>query len=79
MVVLNDGLRPTFRRRESNSYIDVTIASQELAGNIRGWEVLETETLSDHMFIYFEVVTKKKEKNNLAEYRIPYVNRIRNG
>nr|CAI5829037.1 unnamed protein product [Callosobruchus analis] len=74
-VVLNDGLRPTFRRRESNSYIDVTIASQELAGNIRGWEVLETETLSDHMFIYFEVVTKKKEKNNLAEYRIPYVNR----
>nr|CAI5853259.1 unnamed protein product [Callosobruchus analis] len=75
MVVLNDGLRPTFRRRESNSYIDVTIASQELAGNIRGWEVLETETLSDHMFIYFEVVTKKKEKNNLAEYRIPYVSR----
>nr|CAI5832218.1 unnamed protein product [Callosobruchus analis] len=75
MVVLNDGLRPTFRRRESNSYIDVTIASQGLAGNIRGWEVLETETLSDHMFIYFEVVTKKKEKNNLAEYRIPYVNR----
>lgn len=40
MVVLNQGEEPTFVRGASFSYIDVTCASERLAGKIRSWEVM---------------------------------------
>nr|CAI5837299.1 unnamed protein product [Callosobruchus analis] len=73
MVVMNDGLLPTFSRRTSQSFIDVTFATQELAKNISKWEVLDEESLSDHRYIYFEVNTKGKIKKMPSVRHTPFV------
>nr|CAI5847758.1 unnamed protein product [Callosobruchus analis] len=73
MVVMNDGLLPTFSRRTSQSFIDVTFATQELAKNISKWEVLDEESLSDHRYIYFEVNTKCKIKKMPSVRHTPFV------
>ncbi|EFA13619.2 Putative 115 kDa protein in type-1 retrotransposable element R1DM-like Protein [Tribolium castaneum] len=57
MVVLNTGLRPTFVRGESESYIDVTMATNKIAGDVTNWEILDIETLTEHKYIYFEIRT----------------------
>lgn len=55
MVVHNKGEKPTFVRGNSESFIDVTCSSQNIATKIVNWEVLDDESLSDHRFIYFEI------------------------
>nr|CAI5869975.1 unnamed protein product [Callosobruchus analis] len=59
MIVINDGLVPTFSRRGSKSFIDATFTTQALSRKAHNWEVLDSESLSDHRYIYFEVTTKK--------------------
>jgi endonuclease/exonuclease/phosphatase family metal-dependent hydrolase len=54
LTALNDGT-PTFERGPSTSVLDVTFVSDRLVRNIRGWTVLDTESLSDHSIILFEV------------------------
>nr|CAI5829816.1 unnamed protein product [Callosobruchus analis] len=51
MVVLNDGT-PIFFRRDHQSHIDITIASENIVRNIGGWEVLNIESMSNHRLIY---------------------------
>ncbi|XP_043479874.1 uncharacterized protein LOC122509708 [Leptopilina heterotoma] len=51
LVVLNRGHEFTFRRGESGSILDLTIASPRLARKIKEWRVLDEETLSDHQYI----------------------------
>nr|CAI5840120.1 unnamed protein product [Callosobruchus analis] len=46
MVVVNDGLQPTFCRHNSCSFIDVTFATQSISRQIQKWQVLETESMS---------------------------------
>lgn len=55
LCIVNVGNTPTFRREDQRSVIDVTFASEAIAGKISGWKVLEQETLSLHMYIYFEL------------------------
>lgn len=55
MVVHNTGLRPTFIRGESKSFIDVTISTSNMASKITHWAVLEDESLTEHQYIYFEI------------------------
>ncbi|KAK9702454.1 hypothetical protein QE152_g29946 [Popillia japonica] len=67
MVVINTGLAPTFVRRDTQSYIDVTIATKAITREIVtiatkaitreivNWTVLDVESLTDHRYIYFEV------------------------
>ncbi|KAK9702963.1 Endonuclease-reverse transcriptase [Popillia japonica] len=55
MVGHNTGLRPTFIRGETKSFIDVTISTENIASKIRHWQVLEDETLTEHRCIYFEI------------------------
>lgn len=66
LIIQNRGDEPTFRRSSSASIIDVTLTSEKLSGKIDNWKVLEEESLSDHMLIYYELVDiapKKAEKN----------------
>nr|CAI5860539.1 unnamed protein product [Callosobruchus analis] len=60
LVVHNTGNTPTFSRGLTQSYIDLTIYTSNLAKDIAKWEVLNEESLSDHHFIYFEVGKKKE-------------------
>nr|CAI5849890.1 unnamed protein product [Callosobruchus analis] len=53
LVVHNTGNKPTFSRGLTQSYIDVTISTSNLAKDIDKWEVLDEESLSNHHFIYF--------------------------
>lgn len=55
LIVLNRGNSPTFRRGESGTIIDITVASASLAAKTNKWEVLEDETLSDHQYIVSEI------------------------
>nr|CAI5854608.1 unnamed protein product [Callosobruchus analis] len=72
-VVINQGDTPTFQRRQSASYIDVIIASHNVAGYITKWVVLDNETMSDHRHIYFETTHKTKDAKPL-DRRIYWVN-----
>lgn len=54
MVKLNDGVHPTLVRANGQSFIDLTLVSQELAGS--SWQVLHgEESLSDHQPILVEI------------------------
>ncbi|XP_034839849.1 uncharacterized protein [Maniola hyperantus] len=61
MVILNKGDSPTFVRGPRSSTPDITIASQELAGRIRNWKVLEEETMSGHKYITYEIAVNEPE------------------
>lgn len=55
MLVLNDGVVPTFCRRNQQSYIDLTLCSSGMQGSLSNWQVLEgEESLSDHRYILFD-------------------------
>nr|CAI5831671.1 unnamed protein product [Callosobruchus analis] len=73
LVVHNTGNKPTFSRGLTQSCIDVTISTSNLAKDIAKWEVLDEESLSDHHFIYLEVGKKKKWSKNSWEIR-PEIN-----
>nr|CAI5837701.1 unnamed protein product [Callosobruchus analis] len=73
MIVINDGLIPTFSRRGSQSFIDVTFATQALSRKVLNWEVLDAESLSDHKYIYFEVTTKRTTIKRPSVRHIPLV------
>lgn len=66
MVVHNTGIMPTFIRGDTKSYIDVTISTTGIARRIKKWEVLETETLTEHQYIFFEIegVLARRKKHN---------------
>lgn len=56
LVTLNVGDTPTFRRPGYGGTIpDVSFASEDIAGRVEGWEVIEDYTGSDHQYIAFSV------------------------
>ncbi|XP_072392226.1 uncharacterized protein [Diabrotica undecimpunctata] len=59
LVVLNTGLEPTFVRRGTGTYIDVTMATQEIATKARGWKVLPDYTGTEHQYIEFSITGTK--------------------
>ncbi|XP_072380920.1 uncharacterized protein [Diabrotica undecimpunctata] len=58
LVVLNTGLEPTFVRRGTGTYIDVTMATQEIAAKAVGWKVLPDYTGTEHQYIEFSITGK---------------------
>lgn len=60
LVVVNQGIRPTFERGDASSIIDLTLADQEIARKITGWEVWDKESLSDHNYIHFTLLPHPK-------------------
>ena len=56
MTIHNDGMRPTFSRGESESYLDLTMSSGDFASKITHWRVLDhLESMSDHNYITFDM------------------------
>lgn len=59
LVVLNSGMASTFRRSDCNeTYPDISLATEGIYRKIANWHVIETENLSDHMYIGFECRTQ---------------------
>lgn len=63
MKVMNQGTECTFRRGKGESIVDITMGRGGAENEIKKWKVLESETLSDHELIQFEVGRGIKTKN----------------
>lgn len=50
LILANSGSTPTFRRGDANSIIDITYYR---GVDLPRWEVLDTESLSDHNYVFF--------------------------
>lgn len=48
LVVLNDGRKPTFFRRNTESHIDIICSTKGLHKEISNWEVLDDKTATQH-------------------------------
>lgn len=65
LTILNTGNRPTFERRGQIAHIDLTITNDVMIGKTKNWMVLsDLETLSDHKYIVFEVITNDKNRGS---------------
>lgn len=62
MVVVNEGVKPTFVSENYGSILDLTIATENIAHFVTNWKVLDEETLSDHNYIEFSVFDKNDKK-----------------
>lgn len=62
LVVHNRGNVPTFVRRNSESFIDITFSTRKIADQITNWKVIEEENLSYHQHITFEIGVKRETK-----------------
>lgn len=60
LVIHNRGDTPTFVRRSSTSYIDITFSTKNVADLIQNWSVLEEESLSYHRHILFQVLEERE-------------------
>lgn len=55
LIIVNEGTKPTFRRKEYSTILDLTVATEKIRANITKWEVSDEESLSDHSYIVFEI------------------------
>lgn len=67
LAICNTGRKPTYCSRLGSSIVDLTFASPTLAAKIVGWEVLDTASLSDHLYIKYAI----KEKTNEPPVQTP--------
>lgn len=61
LVICNTGSSPTFQRGNTESVIDLTLATPGLAARIKNWEVADATTLSDHNYIKFTIQTPPQD------------------
>lgn len=69
LIVLNDGLIPTWTNGRHSSFIDTTAISSGLASSVRDWEVSLEETSSDHRFITFSLGLVSKPTKKACQTR----------
>jgi len=55
LTLQNDGVTQTCVRPQGSSIVDLTWTTADIAGSIINWRVSSIETLSDHMFLLFEL------------------------
>lgn len=77
LVTLNIGERPTFEKGASQSYIDVTMATEGVVRRTDKWQVLEEETLSLHNYIEWDLRGNNKRQEKRCTYVKGKVDSIR--
>ncbi|XP_072380830.1 uncharacterized protein [Diabrotica undecimpunctata] len=80
LTVLDNG-KPTFERSESRSHIDITLATNNCAKKISGWDVLDDNIFTFHKYISYEVgikVTTRHGRKLLEFDKNKFRNQIRN-
>nr|CAH7749745.1 unnamed protein product [Callosobruchus chinensis] len=66
LVVHISGNNPTFWRGSSGSFIDITLSTQNLARAIDKWFVSDTESISDHLFIFFDLQVQRTSRRRIV-------------
>ncbi|KAG5899692.1 hypothetical protein JTB14_030089 [Gonioctena quinquepunctata] len=56
-------MKPTFVRRQTESYIDITCKTSNIQKGISYWQILEEETLTEHQYIYSSISTGGKNQD----------------
>ena len=67
LEIANQGCQPTFVTARCQSVIDITLASDNIANLIQGWQVSDEVSMSDHRWIRFTLnrfSVKKREYRN---------------
>ncbi len=64
LAIQNRGDSPTFVRRDTISYIDVTVTNMKLASRVEDWTELETESLSYHKYIEIIIAPSRQVITN---------------
>lgn len=73
LTIHNDGLKPTFVRRNQTSYIDLTLSSAAAAPLISGWAVLDDlESKSDHNYMVMDIRNKQEPAPTLQPTRLRF-------
>lgn len=77
LIVINHPGIATFERRASSSVLDIAFTRPTLIRNLRKWEILEEESLSDHRYVYFdfECQNPKVSQNPSKGWAIKRLNR----
>ena len=70
LQLLNDGVIPTFWRREANvsTFIDLTMTTANLVDYVTNWRVDQTDSFSDHLYIKFEISQDIIHKEQSLDY-----------
>lgn len=69
-IPINKGNVPTFANKNGTSVIDVTMAKGKIANRIKNWHVkVDTESMSPHRYIYYEIQKTKSENINNGKKR----------
>lgn len=55
LIAVNAGNAPTFVRKNSKSFINITMVTDSFSNSINDWKVLDRETLSYHQYITFNI------------------------
>ena len=66
MIVANEGNTATFDINNRSSIVDVTLVPEHQFHKLTGWKVLDTETLSDHKYVYFEFDSSENGTQHLC-------------
>lgn len=64
LIIANKGVTSTFSRGASESIIDLTMTTDDIADKIEKWRVLEEESLSLHKYLIYELKTTKSKAVN---------------
>lgn len=67
ILVVNDGKIPTFVRGNSESFLDVTLATENIYKRISNWEVMTIDSATEHRYISFELKMHNPKKNKAIE------------
>ncbi|CAN0606434.1 unnamed protein product, partial [Ectocarpus sp. 12 AP-2014] len=62
MILLNDGLEPTFDIGTRQSCIDLTFVNSKAIQHMDKWKVVDVETCSDHRLICFQWLTSPEQQ-----------------
>lgn len=79
LTIHNDGAKPTFRRNNQVSYIDLTLTSSGISGRTHEWTVRDDlESGSDHEIITVNIADYNHESNNRTslKYKAAYAERF---
>lgn len=68
LVLLNEGNKPTFERENYSSALDLTLVTSNLAEAATNWDVLETESLSDHKYLVFEIKMRTPPRREAVKF-----------
>lgn len=64
LKIINKGGESTYRKGKNESVIDLTWGLGKASREIKGWRIIDRETLSDHVLIQYVIGERSKTTNS---------------